>query len=294
MLIAERSNGGGWQRVDDHVRVTRISEGLDQSGVLAAEPVERTRATLVDFADRARQAEVGQVWITGTAPFRRASNGAEVAESFQNIFGASVTVVSGETEAAFSLLATRNSFPEFESMVVVDIGGASTEIIFADAHETRMVSLDIGSVRLTERCVSRHPIPETEMAALRALIDGELDRDTVCDMLSTPVAALIGIAGTVTTVATVALGMEVYDDTVVHGYRLATPVVDSLVDALAAETVQERARRAGLPAKRADVLPAGALLLARIAERASAAEVIVSDRGTRWGRLYSETEATPE
>ena len=289
MLIAERDAEGVWQRMDDHVRVTRISEGLDQSGVLAPTPVARTRETLIAFAALAREAEVARVWITGTAPFRRASNGHEIAASFADVFDVPVTVVSGEREAELSLLATQLSFPALDPMIVVDIGGASTEIILAQGTQSSMVSLDIGSVRLTERCVSANPIPSTDIAALRGVIEAELDRPEVAELLSGPSAALIGIAGTVTTVATVTLGMETYDDTRIHGYRLDASTVETLANELAKESVEERLQRPGLPQKRADVLPAGALLLALIADRVGASEIVVSDRGTRWGRLYAET-----
>jgi exopolyphosphatase/guanosine-5'-triphosphate,3'-diphosphate pyrophosphatase len=290
MLIAERDASGTWQRVDDYVDVTRISEGLDQSGVLAPGPVARTRVSLLELAGRARHARAARVWITGTAPFRRASNGSEIAAGLADVFGVPVTVISGEREAELSLLATRRSFPDLASMIVIDIGGASTEIIRATEADTEMVSLDIGSVRLTERCVTRHPIDAAEMTALRLAIDAELDREKAQRLLMAPCTAMIGIAGTVTTLATTVLGMEDYDETIVHGYRLAISAVCDLVGSLAAETIEERIGRPGLPAKRADVLPAGALLLARVAERAAAAEVIVSDRGTRWGRLYAETD----
>ena len=286
MLIAEQGERGVWQRRSDHVEVTRISEGLDANGVLSPEPIARTRRILEAFARIAQEADVDRTMVTGTAPFRRASNGAEVAESLHDVFGSPVDVVSGDREAALSLLATQRSFPELDPMIVIDIGGASTELILAQGSAASMVSLDIGSVRLTERCVRANPISSQDRDALEAAIEAELSRPKVTEILTSGAASLIGIAGTVTTIATVALKMDVYDDTVVHGHRLTASFVRELYGALASETVEARAKRAGLPAARADVLPAGALLLSAIAKRAGVAEITVSDRGTRWGRLY--------
>ncbi|MFT6396246.1 MAG: exopolyphosphatase/guanosine-5'-triphosphate,3'-diphosphate pyrophosphatase [Bradymonadia bacterium] len=288
MLVAEPDGNGGWTRLVDRVAVTRISEGLDFSGRLALEPVARTRAKLEEFALEAREMEVRAAMITGTAPFRRSTNGAEVAESLGSVFGAPVTVVSGEEEAALSLLATQRSFPALRSMLVVDVGGASTELIYADESGSEMVSMDIGSVRLTERCVPSHPLTTEAAAALAATIDDELARPEVAAIFAKEAEAVVGIAGTVTTLVTVALGMDDYDDQVVHGYRLGTGSVGELFEALAAESVEQRCMRPGLPAKRADVLPAGAFLLSKILTNAGASEVIVSDRGTRWGRLYRD------
>ena len=293
MLIADRAEDGGWTCVSDRVEVTRISEGLDATGSLSEAPVGRTRAALTSFARDARDSAVDRVVVTGTAPFRRAANGAEVAASLRDVFGVSVDVVSGDREAALSLLATRMSFPELDSMVVVDIGGASTELILSEGDASTMVSLDIGSVRLTERCVHRNPIDEADQAALAKAIDAELSRPKVIQILTAGADALVGVAGTVTTIATVSLAMDEYDESVVHGHRLDIAYVRDLYGQLAVESVEARSLRAGLPRVRADVLPAGVLLLAAIAERFGADAVTVSDRGTRWGRLYELTQPFP-
>ncbi len=288
MLVAEPDGKGGWSRLVDRVAVTRISEGLDGSGLLAPESVARTRAKLEEYAAEARDLDVSAAMITGTAPFRRSSNGAEVAVALGTVFGAPVTVVTGEEEAALSLLATQRSFPGLKSILVVDVGGASTELIFADSEGSEMVSMDIGSVRLTERCVPSHPFTEDSADKLAATIDAELARPEVAAIFERGAEAVVGIAGTVTTLVTVALGMDDYDDQIVHGYRLDSLSVHEIYETLAAEPVEVRSLRPGLPAKRADVLPAGALLLSKILEKASASEVVVSDRGTRWGRLYRD------
>lgn len=288
MLVAEPDGQGGWTRLADRVEVTRISEGLDASGILSSPAVARTRAKLQEFAAEALRLGVREAMITGTAPFRRSTNGVEVAASLGDVFGTPITVVSGEEEAALSLLATQRSFPDLDSMLVVDVGGASTELIYADAAGSEMVSMDIGSVRLTERCVPANPISEDASESLANTIDAELARPEVAAIFARGAGAVVGIAGTVTTLVTVALGMDEYDDQVVHGYRLDAESVREIYEVLASEPVEVRCLRPGLPPKRADVLPAGALLLSKILQKAGATEVIVSDRGTRWGRLYRD------
>lgn len=289
MLVAEKGADGAWHAVDDRVSVARLSEGLDASGVLAPAAIERTREILVRYADRAAELGVRHAVATGTAPFRRSSNGADVATTLGRALGTPIRVVSGEREAHLSLLATRRSFDHIEDMLVVDIGGASTELIRARADRAAaMKSLDIGSVRLTERCVREAPFSDADRARLQAAVAAELAGDAVDDLLAGGAPTVVGIAGTVTTIVTVAEAMRVYDASTVHGYALPLSEVDRVFDALATRTIAEREELPGMPPKRADVLPAGAWLLGAILRRAGVDQVLVSDRGTRWGRLYAE------
>ena len=165
MLVAERAPDGDWLPIDDRVAVARLSEGLDASGVLSDEAVRRTEEILVRFADKASELNVRQVVATGTAPFRRSSNGADVANRLSNAIGTHIKVVSGDREAHLSLLATRRSFRDVGDMLVVDIGGASTELVRARPElAAAMTSIDIGSVRLTERCVREAPMSDEDRA----------------------------------------------------------------------------------------------------------------------------------
>lgn len=290
MLVAEHRDGV-WQRIDDLVDIARISEGLDASGVLAPHAVARAAAVLARYAARARDLGVDRIVATGTAPFRRARNGAQVAAELSAVLGAPIDVVSGEHEASLSLLATRRAFPELDAMLVVDIGGASTEVIAVRGDASpQMVSVDVGSVRLAERCISSDPISADDETRLVATIDQALD-DAGASALLARGGAIVGIAGTVTTLATASLAMDAWDPDVVHGHRIPRAELDRLARALLEATTAERAAMRGVEPKRADVIPAGAVLMRCIAEKAGATEVIVSDRGTRWGRLYEVADA---
>lgn len=290
LLVAERGAGGIWRPVHDAVVVARISEGLDQSGVLAEPAIQRAEAALRDFAAVAADLDVERTFVTGTAPFRRSSNGAEVAERLGRIIGAPVDIVSGEREAGLALRATQGAFPDLEELLVVDIGGASTEIVRATDAGVEMVSLDVGGVRLTERCVSAHPIAASELDALKAAVNQALTSPEVKPLLAQSGLPLVGVAGTVTTLVTAALEMDTYDANVVHGYELRLSEVERLIAELAAESVEERNQRPGIPAKRADVLPAGAVILASVMRAAGVDCVRVSDRGQRWGRIHVELD----
>lgn len=285
MLVAEQRDGG-WERVEDHAEICRVSEGLDASGVLARDAVARTRTVIARYAARAAELGVDRIVATGTAPFRRASNGADVAVELSHALGATVDVVSGEREADLALLATRDAFREYPALRVVDIGGASTEIIAARADgERALVSMDLGSVRLTERCVGQHPWSRDDRSEVRAAIGEVLGNSEVRALLGNADGPLVGIAGTVTTLCAASLELSAWDPDRVHGHALSVSEIDRLATALSHLSVAQRAALPGISPKRADVLPSGAALLSAIAVAAGVDEVLVSDRGVRWGRL---------
>lgn len=287
MLVVDATDDG-FVKVDDRVAVPRLSQGLDASGVLAEPAIARVEALLTELRAHADALGVEAIVATGTAPFRRSTNGDAVAARLGEALGAPIDVVSGDHEAELSLLATRRAFADLDAFVVVDIGGASTEVIVVDGDHVRTTSLDIGSVRLTERCVTdpARPTSATARAAIDDAIDAAFDDHRLGAMVGDRSRPLIGIAGTVTTVATVSLEMVEWDDTRVHGHTLPRAEVARIAEVLPRLTATQRAALPGLPANRADVLPAGAQLLWRIVDACDADGVTVSDRGTRWGRLH--------
>ena len=293
LLIAD-DIAGVWTPVFERAEICRVSEGLDQRGVLAEEPVARTRAVVERFGREARQHGVDGVVAVGTAPFRRASNGPQVAASLSAALGTEIEIVSGEREAALSLRATRAAFGSDDDLLVVDIGGASTELIAANADGTsRAVSLDIGAVRLTERCVHAHPFLPDDADALHAVIADALAAPEVLAIVQGKPRTLVGIAGTVTSLCTASLELDAWDADAVHGHRLPVSEIHRLSVALRHLSLTQRAALPGVPAKRADVLPAGAMLLGAIAAAANAREVVVSDRGVRWGLLAELAASAP-
>jgi exopolyphosphatase/guanosine-5'-triphosphate,3'-diphosphate pyrophosphatase len=169
--------------------------------------------------------------------------------------------------------------------VVVDIGGGSTELIFGDAHGVvgYRHSFDVGSVRLTERFVTAHPVPQLEQERLRSHLE-----ETFATLPSPPPGAkMVGVAGTVTTVCSVHLGVDPYDASKVHGATLTLADVSGVAHKMAALSIEERKKLPGLQPKRADVIPVGALILETAMRRIGANEVRMSDRGLRWGLLMA-------
>jgi exopolyphosphatase/guanosine-5'-triphosphate,3'-diphosphate pyrophosphatase len=282
LLVAETS-GQQVTVLEDRAEITRLGRGIGQDGGLGREGIERTLAALREYASLARK-HGAPIAAIGTEALRRAPNAEEFLGPAAAILGAPLQVIDGEREAALSFLAASRSFPDAAAgtMVVVDIGGGSTEVIVsrAGAVEVRR-SLPLGSVRLTERHVRHDPAAQEEVSAIVAEVGQALDA-----VVFPAGAALVGIAGTVTSLAAMAQRLGSYDPALVHGYRLTVGQLGAIVDDLRRSNQAEREKMPGLDPRRADVILAGACVLREIAQRSGAQHVIVSDRGIRWGLLY--------
>jgi exopolyphosphatase/guanosine-5'-triphosphate,3'-diphosphate pyrophosphatase len=278
----------------DRAEITRLGRGIGKDGRLGAEGIERTLRVLEDYVAVARAAGAPLAAV-GTEGLRRASNAQEFLGPAARILGTPVEVISGDREAALTFRAALTSFPELAAgrLLVIDIGGGSTEVIASDtgAVQSRR-SLPLGSVRLTERHIQHDPPTAEESAALVAAIAAELSALPPPDPGGPP-PRLVGTAGTVTTLAAMALHLQDYDPARVHGYELAAGKLDEQVAQLAGSTQAAREQMAGLDPRRADVIYAGACILRAFVQRLGAASVLVNDRGIRWGLLYERLAGHP-
>jgi exopolyphosphatase/guanosine-5'-triphosphate,3'-diphosphate pyrophosphatase len=225
-----------------------------------------------------------RVVAVATEAVRKAINSGDFvggADAILGNFAAELQVIDGEREARLCWRAVTSSFPQLAGpRTVLDIGGGSTELIVGERDVEAVVSLPIGSVRLTERLITGDPPGADERARLAEAVDAALANAPA------PRGTLVGIAGTVTTLSAMALALESYDGARVHGSTLSRATVDELVERLATTPLADKRRTPGLDPKRADVIYAGAVILARVMARAGAAECMVSDRGIRWGLIY--------
>jgi exopolyphosphatase/guanosine-5'-triphosphate,3'-diphosphate pyrophosphatase len=270
--------------LEERAEITRLGRGIGRQGALDPEAIARTLAVLRDYAAAARR-HGARVAAIGTEALRRASNAAAFLTPAAEILGTEVEVIDGEREAALTFRAVAESFPSARSgeLVVVDIGGGSTEIVLAsDGQVGFRTSVPLGSVRLTEALIRHDPPTGAEQEAIAGAVD-----DAVRAVpFSSRTATLVGVAGTVTSLAAMSLELATYDPARVHGHHLSRADLTRQLARLAAATQAERERIVGLDPRRADVIFSGAVILERIAAAAGVAEVLVSDRGIRWGLLY--------
>jgi exopolyphosphatase/guanosine-5'-triphosphate,3'-diphosphate pyrophosphatase len=290
MLVVETA-GDELKQIANFARITRLGRGVDKSGKLDPDSAKHTLDAIVEFSGKARELGVDRMAGVATAALRDVSDGAAFLAQVKQLAGLELEVITGEAEAQLSYLAVERglAIDPKAKLLIVDIGGGSTELIRAESSNmNEVVSLQIGSVRLTERHVKHDPPSAADTAELRLAADEKLQ---ALHWNYTP-DTLVGIAGTVTTVAAVAMGLKEYDPKLLHGHRLTHDEVIRTVLKFGSLPLAERKKLPGLDEGRADVIFAGGAILERIMAHFHLNEVIVSDQGVRWGLAWREFAKT--
>lgn len=277
LLVAEGA-GKRYRDLDRRLAFTRLGAGVDETHLISPDAQERTLKAIAEYCAISGELGVERLRIAGTSAVRDATNRQEFLSQASDLSGIEAEVLDGTHEAYLSFLgATRDL--EYGSYLVCDIGGGSTEFVLGKPGgkiEGR-VSLDIGSVRLTERYLLSDPPATEEILTMESAIDDAL----VFGAKSLPgaeQARLVGVAGTVTTLAAIHLGLEEYDPEATHLAHLQRRAVNGLYQDLARMGVESRKRLPSLPPERADIIVAGASVLARTMSRWSFNDLIVSEK----------------
>ena len=277
LLIVEHTGA----TVTRQMRVTRLSEGVDATGALTPAALERTWAVLAEYHDEMVRRGAREGLLAATSAVRDASNAARFLERSHAITGVETRVLSGEEEAAFTYAgATADLGADERPTLVLDIGGGSTEMALRLDDSLVSYSMQLGCVRVTERALGSGVVGADAERAARAMIAGELDRafraEPVFSTLNARVR-LVGVAGTVATLAQMDAGAERYDRDVVHHRLLSLEVVRRWRAQLAGEVPEARMAHPGMVRGREDVLHAGLLVLEMVMERLGVVEVISSE-----------------
>jgi exopolyphosphatase/guanosine-5'-triphosphate,3'-diphosphate pyrophosphatase len=272
------------------MRMVRLGQDLDRTGVLADAALERAFAAIDEYAELIRSYDVPpeRVRFVATSASRDAANADLFVAGVRERLGVEPEVVSGQEEAALAFDgAIRNlRHQPTGPVLVVDVGGGSTELILGRTGPEASVSMDIGSVRLHERHLHADPPTAGQVAACLADIDAHLDAAGVDPAAATTV---VGVAGTVTQLAAVALDLPAYDRDAIDQVALPTELVLATVDLLLSMTHESRRAIPSMHPGRADVIGAGVLILAQVLRRAGAAELVVSESDILDGIAWSLT-----
>ncbi|MEU6344816.1 Ppx/GppA phosphatase family protein [Streptomyces sp. NPDC046977] len=296
LLVADADPAtGAIKDLDRRMTIVRLGQGVDRTGRLAPEALERTFAACRAYAGVIRELGADAIRFVATSASRDASNREDFVRGVVDILGVEPEVISGDQEAEFSFTgATRELAGRADlerPFLVTDIGGGSTEFVVGDTEVTAARSVDVGCVRMTERhlvddgVVTDPPTPEA-IAAMTRDIDAALDLAESTVPLR-EARTLVGLAGSVTSVAAIALGLAEYDPAAIHHARIPVEQVREVTARLLAATHAERAAIPVLHPGRVDVIGAGALVLLRIMERTGAAEVVVSEHDILDGIAWS-------
>ncbi|HXD69135.1 MAG TPA: Ppx/GppA phosphatase family protein [Gaiellales bacterium] len=274
LLVADVSDEGGIAEVERLLEITRLGDRVDADGRLSDAAVARVDAVLERYAARAEELEAGTVLAVATSAVRDAENGREFLDGTVARHGFEPRLLTGEEEAEMTYRGVCSRAAVAESVLICDIGGGSTELILGGREGvTDRASLDVGCVRMSERHLHADPPATAELDALREEVAEALPR-----RLTDAARGLVGVAGTVTTLATIDMGLEVELPEVIDGHRLAAETVERLLAELAALPLDRRRVVRGLMPQRAPTIVAGAVILSAIVRATGADAVVVSER----------------
>jgi exopolyphosphatase / guanosine-5'-triphosphate,3'-diphosphate pyrophosphatase len=285
LLIADITDGAESELVRE-MRIVRLGQGVDATGRLADEAIDRTLQATREYAELILMLGASRVRFCATSAARDAENAEEFSASVESILGVRPQVLTGEEEALASFVgATRGLEPA--RTLVIDIGGGSTELVLGEESDVEWsTSLDIGSVRLTERFLPSDPPPVAEVTAAMHHLDSVLSPAVAA---LGPVTSVVGVAGTVTTVAAHALDLPSYDRDAIHASRLSVDALQSACLSLVQMSVADRRALPFMHPGRADVIGGGALVLDRVLEQLplDTDSVLISEHdildGIAWG-----------
>ena len=286
LLIADLPANNRLNELCSERRILRLGEGVDQSKRLKHEAVERVIHCLKDWRATIESYHVHAHVAVATSAVRDAANKQEFLNRVRSEAGFEVEILSGDEEARRTMLGIHSGLPgDIKDVLALDIGGGSTEFILTLQGQSPVVrSIDIGVVRLSERLLHHDPPTRQEIAAARAWIQ----RETTVVLAAMPQRTgltLVGTAGTITSLAAMALQLPAYDAARIHNYRLALNTITDLEKHLLSRSKAARIGMPGLERNREDVIAAGAIILRTVMDILGERECLVSDRGLREGVL---------
>lgn len=291
LLVAESGAPGRFNPLERINRITRLGQDVNRTKMLAGEAIDRTISTLRDYREVMDRHGVDQVRMTATSAARDSANRDEFFDAAEKVIGRRPELLSGQEEGRLSFTgATAELDPADGPFLVVDIGGGSTEFIVGTTELESVMSVDVGCVRLSESELHHDPPQPEELSIAISLVDAYLE-----DVLLTMPAAgsartFVGLAGTITTVAAVELGLVDYDRDRIHHFRLTHTAAEDVFRTLATESRAERIHNPGLEEARADVIVGGLCVLVAIYRRFGFDECLVSESDILDGLVISLLE----
>ena len=285
LLVAD-VDGARLAEVERLLRITRLGDRVDAAGRLSDAGMERVHTVLEGYAARARELGAERVLATATSAVRDADNGSEFLADVRRQHGFETRLLSGREEAELTYRGVTSRRAAGPGTLVCDIGGGSTELVLGGpAGVLDATSLDVGCVRMSERCLRSDPPTVAELAELREAVAALLPRS-----ITSRTSTLVGVAGTVTTLATIDLGLDREIPEEIDGHALAAATVEALLGQLAAVPLAERREVRGLMPERAPTIVAGAAIAAEVLRATGAGRMLVSERDILHGAALAAAD----
>ena len=285
LLVAD-VDGADLAEVERLLRITRLGDRVDADGRLSDAGMERVHTALEGYAARARELGAERVLATATSAVRDADNGSEFLAGVRRRHGFETRLLSGREEAELTYRGVTSRLAAVPGTLVCDIGGGSTELVLGGpAGVLDATSLDVGCVRMSERCLRSDPPTVAELAELREAVAALLPRS-----ITSRTSTLVGVAGTVTTLATIDLGLDREIPEEIDGHALEAAAVEALLGQLAAVPLAERREVRGLMPERAPTIVAGAAIAAEVLRATGSGRMLVSERDILHGAALAAAD----
>ena len=288
LLVSE----GGTRPLERLMRITRLGQGVDATGRLAPDAIDRTLAVLREYREVMDRFGADRVRMTATSAARDAANRDDFFGAAEEVVGIRPELLSGDAEGRLSFAgAVSDLDPADGPFVVLDIGGGSTELIAGSERPDGVVSVDIGCVRVTEQFLHGDPPAPEELSQAISVVHDYLD-DVARELPTVKEATrLVGLAGTITTVAAVEMGLPTYDRDRIHHFVLTRAAAEEVFRTLAVETRAQRIHNPGLEEARADVIVGGTAILVTVMRHFDFDECLVSEADILDGLVRSLADA---
>ena len=284
LLIAEKTSPGIYLPRHSRVEITRLGEGTAQGGELSLEAVERTVEAVKSYLMDIKEYHAHITAVMGTSAVRESKNNEILISRLKKETGIELKVLSGTEEAELSYLGVVKSLPKIENPLVFDLGGGSTELIWRQEGWLTLKSIKVGVVRLTEACIFLDPPDKKEIQAIEQYTLEHLN--PLKNQIQGKLKQLIGVGGSITSLASVKQGLRIYDPQRVHGFTLSREDIAQLLGRLAFLKEGHRKKIPGLQPQRADVIVAGTVIILTLMKNFHFDQVTVSEGDLLLGALY--------
>jgi len=264
------------------IREPRLGEGISKTGSISKNALSRTVAAILELNKIAERKGAERIIGFGTEVFRRADNGESVAREIGRVIGSKISILPPEMEAQLAFRGAMINLERESANLVIDIGGGSTELARGNDSPAITKSYPIGAVVAEEICGAVPPIDESSINCLFSLIEDRIDSNLNSERIN----RIVGVGGTITTLAAIKLGLDEYMSECIHGSILTTEWLESFFDEMSRKTIRDIERLIPFAPKRADILLPGTAILIHILNSLNFGQITVSDRGARWAIIY--------
>ena len=276
LLIADYNNSKIENR-KKYVNTTRIGQGVDKEGYISEEALQRNINALEEFANICKVEECQAIYCMGTSALRDSKNGNIFVDRAKQKTNINVEIISGNEESNLGFMGVLEGLDTDEQILVIDIGGGSTEFIVGDIEGIKFAkSENVGALRMTEKFLAKDPIDTNEFSSMSKFIYGEI-KDTIDYIKSKQIKKIVGIGGTITSLSAMNQELEVYSMEKIHNSEVSIKNIKDILQNLKQMTLNDKKTLKGLQPKRADIITAGVEILNIIMENLEIEKIIVSE-----------------